>query len=162
MIALDHYWMGRDRRYSAELTHEIIQNAQFLLDRVNAVLDIASAEGVEPMYDGSGSCVASGWRPAGVNDATANAAKGSAHLVGLGVDLRDAAPDRPLARWCLRNLHVLESAGLYMEDPRWTWNAPHGTPWVHLQTRAPRSGNRVFIPSTAPALAAALPEQLHT
>lgn len=160
MITPEQYWMGRDRAFAAELTHEIIQNMQFLLERVNAVLDIASGDGVEPMFDGAGSCVASGWRPQSINDHTANAAKHSTHLVGLGIDIRDFAPDRPLARWCLRNLAVLETAGLYMEDPRWTWRAPAGTPWVHLQARTSLSGHRVFIPSTAPATAAVLPEQL--
>lgn len=161
MISLEQYWMGRDHQYAADLTHEIIQNAQFTLERVNAVLELAAADGVEAVYDDNASCVASGWRPAAVNGKTQGAAKKSSHMVGLGVDIRDRAPDRPLARWALRNVAVLEAHGLWMEDPRWTWYQQQGgQPWVHWQARSTGSNIRVFIPSNTPPLAAALPEQL--
>ena len=45
---------------------------------------------------------------------------------------------------------VLAEVGLWLEDPRWTFD-PKGDHWVHLQTVPPRSGNRVFVPSDAPA-----------
>lgn len=158
MITLDHYYMGRERGWQRDLTREVITNALDLVERVNHVLAIAHAEDVDPLKDLKGSPVASGWRPAGINSATQNAAKHSAHIDGMAVDLHDDAPVRPLARWCLANLVVLEAAGLYLEDPRWTWRAPHGDAWVHLQTRRPASGARVFIPRTAPPTAPALPE----
>jgi hypothetical protein len=75
-------------------------------------------------------------------------------MTGCAVDICDVVPERTLARWCLRNLVFLAEVGLWMEDPRWTPG------WVHLQSVPPRSGGRVFIPSAAPALCAALPEQL--
>jgi len=57
-------------------------------------------------------------------------------------------------RWCLKHLDVLETLGLWMEDPQWT------PTWLHVQTIPPRSGHRVYIPSASPALVAKLPEQL--
>ena len=87
-----------------------------------------------------------------MNDKTANASATSLHLKGLGIDLREA-PGRALARFCLRNLDLLAELELWMEDPRWT------PTWVHLQAGAPGSNDRIFIPSSAPPLVAALPEQ---
>ena len=147
MITLDDYWMGRDIKYRRDLTEDIIQNAQITVDRVNELLMFA--------YDDIGmefKTVASGWRPPSINDATANAAKTSTHLTAEAVDLRDT-PERDLARWCLRRRPRLASIGLWMEDPQWT------PTWVHLQIRPPKSGLRVYVPSTKPALAAKLPEQ---
>lgn len=62
----------------------------------------------------------------------------SAHLTGEACDFHDT--DQQLARFCLENYDILEECGLYLEDPRFTPG------WVHLQTRKPKSGNRVFIP----------------
>jgi hypothetical protein len=155
MISLSDYWMDRDVAFLGDLTDVIVSNADALLDRVNGLLARAAEEGVEPGVDpDTGTAVSSGWRPKLVNDVTPNASKTSKHVVGLAVDLCDTLPERPLARWCLRNKEALKELGLWMEDPRWT------PTWVHLQSEPPASGNRVFVPSTAPALAAALPEQL--
>lgn len=153
-LTLIDYWMGRDLLYPAELTDEIRQNAVVLLGRVNLVLILAKKDGVAPGIDEvTGTYVASGWRPSAVNDRTSNAAKGSTHLTAEGIDLQECA-GRMFARWCLAHLDVLEAVDLWMEDPQWT------PTWVHLQSRPPRSGNRVFIPSTRPPLIARLPEQL--
>lgn len=152
MITLEQYWMGRDAKYPAECTPEIRVNAYQIVAKVNTLLAMAEVDGVEPALSVRGDHVASGWRPEAVNDATANAAKNSKHCSGQAVDLADGA-GRALARWCLANLDVLEQVGLWMEDPRWTPS------WVHLQLVPPGSGKRVYVPSTAPALAKALPEQ---
>ena len=147
MITLEAYWMGRDTKYRRDLTDEIIQNAQITVERVNEVL--------LAFHDDMGialETVASGWRPAVVNEATSNAAKSSTHLTAEAVDLRDT-PDRDLARWCLRNLKRLDDAGLWMVDPQWT------PTWVHLQIRPPKSERRVYVPSSKPAMVAKLPEQ---
>jgi hypothetical protein len=153
MITLQDYWMGRDAQYPADLTPEIVQNAQSLMQRVATLLEKAAAENVSPGIDeATRTCVASGWRPKSVNEKTANASATSLHLNGMGIDLREA-PSRALARFCLRNLDLLAELDLWMEDPRWT------PTWVHLQSRAPGSNDRVFIPSDAPPLVAALPEQ---
>lgn len=154
MITLQDYWMGRDAQYGAELTPEIVQNAELLMQRVGALLERAAAENVAPGIDDiTCTCVASGWRPKSVNDKTSNASATSLHLKGLGIDLREA-PGRALARFCLRNLDLLAELELWMEDPRWT------PTWVHFQAGAPGNNERVFIPSSAPPLVAALPEQI--
>lgn len=148
MITLEQYFMGRDKQFSAECNAFIRRSAVDTVRRTNELKQImAATEGFIFPEDE----VASGWRPLAVNDATCNAAKGSPHLIAEGLDTRD--PDRLFARWCLRNLHELEHLGLWMEDPRWT------PTWVHLQTHPPKSGKRVFIPSSKPPLAASLPEQ---
>jgi hypothetical protein len=151
VITVEQYFMGRDKQFAGECNTEIVRNAEETVLRTNQLKQIAAAtEGfVFPSDE-----VASGWRPAAVNDATCNAAKSSTHLSGEGLDTRD--PERKFARWCLRNLHELERLGLWMEDPRWT------PTWVHLQTRPPASGKRVFIPSSKPPLAPSLPEQRGT
>lgn len=153
MITLTDYWMGRDKAYASSLTPEIRDNAVTTVHLVSALLAEAAADGVTPGIDEhTGTAVASGWRPPEVNARTSNAGAKSTHLTAEGCDLQDTK-DRSLARWCLRNLRVLERLGLWMEDPRWTPD------WVHLQTRPPGSGKRVYIPSAKPPLAKPLPEQ---
>jgi hypothetical protein len=151
-VTLEQFYMGRDKAYGEEWTIQIARNGIDTVGRINAVLEIAAVEGVVPQSVHPFGYVASGWRPKAVNDKTSNAGQFSPHLYALACDLHDWL-DRRLARWSLRNLDVLDKHGLYMEDPRWT---PR---WVHWQTRPPVSRHRVFIPSSAPALALALPEQ---
>lgn len=153
MITIAQYYMGRDALYPHELTPQIRINAARTMQLVNALLEEAAGEGVLPGIDAkTNSPVGSGWRPAAVNDKTANAASKSKHLTADACDIRDTR-GRDLARWCLRNLEVLERLGLWMEDPRWT------PTWVHLQTVRPGSGKRVFRPSAAAPVAPPLPEQ---
>ncbi len=158
-ITLADYWMGRDAEYAQELTDGIWANARRLLTSVNALLALAAEDGVSPGVDSrTGTWVSSGWRPRAVNDRTSHAGKRSTHIMGLGIDIQDT-PDRALARWCLAHAGkggLLEQLGLYMERPQWTGGAD---PWVHLQKIPPGSGRRVYIPSSDPALAAALPEE---
>lgn len=140
MISLTAYWMGRDIQFADQLTDEIRTNAEVTVGRANALLERAGME--------NRTGVNSGWRPLAVNDSTSNAAKNSTHIKGKAVDIPD--PDRALARWCCDNRAVLEDIGLWMEDPRWTFSA-HGNHWVHVQTVPPRSGNRIYVPSSADA-----------
>lgn len=142
MITDHAYWMDRDSRYRLVWTEEIQRNGRKTIDTVNQLLSLAELDGI--VADD----VASGWRPKSVNDATSNAAKGSRHLTAEACDLRDT--DRVLAQWCLNHLDALGRLGLWMEDPRWT------PTWVHLQTLPPKSGKRVYIPSTKQPLCAAL------
>jgi hypothetical protein len=153
MITLPDYWMGRDERYADQLTDAIRACAGDLIGRVNLLLTWAMIENIRPALDArTRTHVASGWRPAEINEATSNAAKASKHLTGDGIDLRDNGT-RDLARWCLRNLDALEEIGLWMENPQWT------PTWVHLQRLPPQSHRRVYVPSTKPPLVAMLPEQ---
>lgn len=160
MIKPEHYWFGRDKQYPAEFTQQVRDNAAELLRRVNLLLGAAKKQGVAPGIDQmTGTAVAGPWRPASVNERTANSGKTSTHLTGEGIDLQDTK-GRPLARWCLRNLALLEELGLWMEDPRWTAGKTQTDPWVHLQSRPPKSGRRVYVPSSAPPQSAPLPEQV--
>lgn len=147
-ITVEHYFMGRDKAHppSARLR----ENAAVTVGLANEMLDEAAIDGVPltRMDQVTGTLVASGYRPAAVNERTANAAKSSTHLTCEGVDIQDSR-NQDLARWCLKNLAILERLGLYMEDPRWTYSV-NGDHWVHVQTRPPGSGRRVFVPSSAP------------
>ena len=139
MITLDAYWKGRDVQYAHELTDEIRANAEKTVEKANEFLAAAQRSDI--------TTVNSGWRPQSVNDATANAAKGSKHLMALAVDLPDA--DGTLAEWMMDNVDSLVECEVWAEHPGWTVG------WVHLQTvppgNPPRAQVRVFIPSTAPA-----------
>lgn len=65
-------------------------------------------------------------------------AMGSSHLYGCAVDIAD--PDGKLKKWLETRYGELVNCGLYMENPK-------ATPtWVHLQSYAPRSMNRIFNP----------------
>jgi hypothetical protein len=130
----------------------LVSNAELLLAKVNALLEEAAADGVSPGTDQiSGNAIPSGYRSPGANARTANAATNSTHLTCEGIDVQDLVHGRPLAVWCCKNQDLLERLGLYMEDPRWTAGRTRTDPWVHLQDRAPRSGKRIYVPSTAPA-----------
>ena len=65
-------------------------------------------------------------------------AMGSSHLYGCAVDISDK--DGKLAGWLQSNQYKLIECGLWMEDPKST------NGWVHLQSYAPKSMNRVFRP----------------
>lgn len=127
-IRLADYFMGRDREYRAELTPELRANARDIVRRVNRLLKHA---GIRPR-------VTSGWRPAALNAAIPGAARGSKHISCLAIDLEDS--DGHLDAWCMAHLPLLEALGLWLEHPAATLG------WCHLQTRPPRSGNRVFEP----------------
>lgn len=70
-----------------------------------------------------------------------NVPMGSLHLSGQAVDIYD--PKKEVMQFILDNKQLCEDLGLYFEDFRWTTN------WVHIQTRPPRSGKRVFIPNSS-------------
>lgn len=149
MITESDYFMGRDGKYPP--TSQMRGNAARLVGLVVGLLDEAVADGVNLSRRDqvTGTLVASGYRPPEVNERTANAAASSTHLTCEGVDIQDSL-NQDLARWCLHNLTILTRLGLWMEDPRWTYSAS-GDHWVHVQSRPPRSGKRVYVPSTAPA-----------
>lgn len=116
--------MGRDKAHP--LDKGMKANLEKLMIAINLIRDLYG----KPLT------VSSGYRPAAQNVA-AGGTKKSCHLTCEAVDFADA--DRKLTKWCLSNLDVLASAGLYMESPI---NTPS---WVHLQTRAPKSGKRIFL-----------------
>ena len=133
MITLEQYWKGRDTEYADELTEEIKANAAETVEKVNLALEAAEADTGYKFEE-----VASGWRPAAVNDSTANAASHSKHLTAQACDVRD--PLGQLDAWCIANQETLKEIGLWIESPSKTDG------WCHLQTLPPKSGNRVFLP----------------
>lgn len=142
MITLPQYWMGRDQQFASVLTEEIRQNAIETVARSNRLLSLGGFEHLDT--------ISSGWRPEGINAGVANAAKGSRHIYGQAIDIRDL--DRMFARWCCDNTDALADVGLWMEHPDWTYSR-FGNHWVHLQVVPPRSGRRIFIPSANSPLA---------
>lgn len=108
-------------------------NADFLLERVNALLDelpqIPAA--VERIVN-------SGWRPASYNATVPNAAPNSRHITGQAIDIRD--PDGELDEFLFNNPQFLSRFQLWMEHPL------SSKGWTHLQSVPPRSGNRIFFP----------------
>jgi hypothetical protein len=123
MISRAEVLMGREVEYP--LTPVLEKNLTVLLKALNIV---RLAYG-KPLY------VTSGYRPGKYNKA-AGGALTSSHLTCEACDFEDRKRD--FTKWCLLNIKVLENAGLYMESPL------DASTWVHLQTRAPKSGNRVF------------------
>ena len=133
MITLRDYWMGRDLKYNGEFTDAIRANGAITVARANRLLaDYAEDTGVEL------SVVSSGWRPKGVNDATANSGRASRHLTAQAVDLAD--PTGHFPRWCATHQAHLAACELWQEDWHWT------PVWAHLQCVAPGSGKIMFIP----------------
>lgn len=125
MITRENFMMGRDAQYPTSEALEV--NAARLLYRVNRLLAKFNV-----MYRAS---ISSGYRPGKYNDGYAPS---SAHLTCEAVDVADQA--QTLARWILKDPKVLTEFDLYIEDPA------HTKTWVHFSTRAPKSGNRIFIP----------------
>lgn len=112
------YFMGRDKTHISELTPEIYNNVDDLLDKVNALL--RDLEWPSPVY------VSSGWRPAAVNASIPNSAKKSHHMIGKAIDIKD--PKGELARAILNRPELLTKHSLWIEDPNFTKG------WVHLDT----------------------------
>jgi hypothetical protein len=119
------------------VTDEIIENAESLLERVDALVYAAQADRVilqrNPV---TGTHVAGqtlgGYRP----PHSTTGAPSSAHKTGQAVDIFDIN-DR-LDNWVTDG--ILATFGLYREHPDATRH------WCHLTTRAPKSGRRSFYP----------------
>ncbi len=128
-ITLPQYLRGLDAMYPDDFTAEIVESANTLLAKVNALLQEA----------GIVRSVTSGWRPLAYNIRVPGASRTSHHITARAIDLGDK--DRRLTFWLSRNPRALEVHGLYLE-------LPAATPtWVHLQDVAPDSGARIFPPS---------------
>lgn len=154
MITVEQYLGQHLAGHESELTDDIRAAAFETVTRANLLLALAAQDGVNPTVDAQTGCfVGSGWRPSGVNAATANAAKGSRHQTGQALDIRDDRAGRALCRWAVSPAGrlALGSVGLWCERPQWTPS------WLHVQTVPPASGNRFLIPSSAAPLCALLP-----
>jgi hypothetical protein len=117
--------MGRE--VQNPLTPEMKQN----LDKL-----ILAANKLRAMW-GKPVVISSGYRPPAQNAAAGGAAK-SNHMICAAIDIKD--PNQELAKFLISRLDVLESCGLWMEDPSKTVG------WVHVQIYPPKSGRRIFLP----------------
>jgi hypothetical protein len=133
MITLEEYLAhGRTLEVPPQV---VLDNAEDLLPKVNALLERAAAAGVDAAI---APVLNSGWRPAAYNAQVPNAAVLSKHITGQAADIYD--PEGMLDDWCVRNLEVLTNLGLWLEHPLSTKG------WCHVQSVPPRSGNRMFYP----------------
>jgi len=130
-VTKEELLMGRDKEYAIEYTDQISANLDALLVPINKIRDAYG----KPMKCNSG------WRPPEINASTPGAATHSKHMEGLAADFSD--PDGEFMKWVLQNLQLMYDLNIFMEDFRWTPN------WVHFQLGEPKSGKRIFIPSTA-------------
>lgn len=121
-----------ERSKSPEFTDEIKSNIRKLLPPVNALLNELGINKVD---------VSSGFRTSASNQATANAAKRSNHMLGLAVDIVD---DKNQSLGKKITLELLEKHDLYLEDLSATIGK--NTNWCHLQVAKTKSGRRVFKP----------------
>lgn len=133
------YFRGRDKIYANQLTPALRDNAEMTRVCVNDLLTRMAADGIVPEASPiTLTPVTSGWRPVAINAATPGAAARSLHITCEAIDLFD--PEGELDDWCMSHLQDLQDCALYLEHPAATKG------WCHLQTRAPRSGKRVFYP----------------
>lgn len=136
MITINHYFGNKP--YPQE--HK--ENAEKLLSAVNALLHEAVDAGVYDYWldpdtgtQISGSKGGSGDGGYRLPDSTTGKPS-SSHKEARGVDIYD--PENKLDAWVTRD-HLVKY-GLYREA------APFTNGWLHLTDRAPKSGNRSFIP----------------
>lgn len=132
-ISKQVYWRNRETKYANDLTEEVNENATKLLVAVTLFL----ANYTKPVI------MSSGWRPKTYNDKIGGAPS-SNHITGLAIDLKDT--DNRLFEYVLQNLELAKELGLHFEDKRWT------PTWVHIQLKSPKSGKRIFVPNSKPAL----------
>lgn len=114
-------------------TQEQTANLNFLLNRLNKF---------ELLYKAVVT-VTSGLRSQADQARINPSAPKSKHLLGLAADIADH--DGALRQWVLDHLDDLARIGFWFEDFRWTIG------WVHFQAAPPKSGHRIFVPSSAPA-----------
>lgn len=151
------YWSGPDKedrriKFADQFLPEYQANGDETQRRIAAVVVAFQADTGILLPEG----YSSGWRPASVNKATANAGARSLHLTANAGDKRDTV-DGEFSWWCLRNGGALAQHQLWMEHPVATvvrsWRASRKAgrepaPWCHLQRAAPNSGARIFFPDT--------------
>jgi hypothetical protein len=137
MINLADYfgkWAGHK-----DATDQVVDDAECFLAKVNALLDVAFADGVDSHINPATGTYISGQTLGGFRPQDcAQGAPTSSHKVGRGVDIYD--PQNELDDWCHKHQDVLKRMGLHMEEPMAT------NRWCHLTDRAPRSNKTCFMP----------------
>lgn len=158
MITYLQFWKSsdaRDRRetYASVFSPEIEAHGTRTVDACAPLIAEYEAETGRKINQ-----CASGWRPAAVNEHTANAGALSAHITAEAEDItadddlemRGEYGSSRFARWCAAHQDRLKHYGLYMED--WHYTAKrnpvtgHWSVWGHLSTRPPKSGHTMYMP----------------
>lgn len=141
VISLDLYYTDfitkKDRRlqYPNDFTPDLQQNAIKLLAQVNALLTDLGIKSAD---------VTSGWRPHSINNKTTNAAKKSAHMICLAVDILDNKT-QDLAKLIMSRPDLLKKYNLWLENPDFTRGI--NTNWAHLDLMSRQDRPiRVFNP----------------
>ena len=122
-----------DRRLKYPWDKETAKNAETLMERVNMLYHKLPANARGPFQ------VTSAYRPGHYNT-SAGGAPNSLHTTCQAIDLSNVG--NVLGQYLLENQILLESCQLWMEHPSATLQTQH----LHLQTRPPGSGRRVFWP----------------
>lgn len=140
------------------VTPVVLAHSADLLTKVNYVYGIAHLAGCSlPDNPSTGSGVSGSGHGGFRSPLCTVGAINSLHRTGEAVDRYD--PSRKFASWCLAHQDILVDQGLWMEDPCWTvtlgFDGKVVGGWVHLQTKPPKSGLRVYRPSMDEALAKA-------
>lgn len=135
LLTRDMYFKGRNRKFSQDLTDELKINADKIIARSSELLNRI----------GIGKCyVTSGWRPKSIN-AQVGGSLNSQHIYCNAIDISD--PTGIMGKWCSENIESLAEIGLWMESLVATHKSEDKREWwVHLQSVAPKSGNRIFMP----------------
>lgn len=119
-----------ERLRSGELTQDVLDNLNKLLDTVNPFLAEIGLKIAK---------VSSGFRPSEVNSALPNSAKKSLHMIGKAVDLEDA--DGSLDALIESRDDLKKKYGLWQESPASTKGWSH----IDIGTRSAREKN-TFLP----------------
>lgn len=144
VISLMNYYTSNgshpERYSSPELNDKLKNNALNLMQKVNRFLNQIGITEAK---------VNSGFRTTGNNSKTKGAAPNSNHCQCLAIDIND--PDGSLWNKCMENLQIAKDEGIWFEHKWWTSSEENGG-WIHMQGIPPKSGNRIYIPSTNPPL----------
>ena len=140
MISIKDYF-GKYEGH-ADITPARYANAQRLVAKVNTLMAAMMADGVKFPDNPSTKCQVAGTGNGGFRPQDCPVgAPGSAHKMGLAVDLYD--PEGEIDNWLNNNIEargLYEDLGLYFEALSSTIG------WSHWSLVAPKSGRRFFIP----------------
>jgi hypothetical protein len=127
-------WLGH-----ADMTLEVHQNAEDLLQRVNTVCEVCDMDGIDFPLNPKTTSYVSGTQYGGFRPQDCLEGKPwSSHKEGKGIDIYD--PRHEIAPWFMKHAALLKEHGLCMEHP-------DDTPtWCHLTSKPPKSGKTVFKP----------------